>query len=131
MTVCSWDGVNLTSPDGSHVVFAGRCPSTHPFNIPLLRSVYTFSLADIHGYDLQLSKMGDTTGDLMHADFVSGWPEALMPGWLGSCIFNVGCTADPAFPQNLGFGPSSLTFSKAVPFAATQGIQEVQTSMDM
>lgn len=77
----------------------------------------------MHAYDIMLSQEGDSTGDLMHSDFVNGWPEASFPEWLGTCAENEGCAAHPVFPNNINFAPSSLTFRKPVPLANTEGIQ--------
>lgn len=126
VTVCSWDGRRLSSSDGSHVAFATRgCPSAQPYRIPLLRSVYTWKIDDVHAYDILLSQDGDRTGNLMHADFIGGWPEDHFPEWLSTCTENSGCTANPVSSRNLDFTPSSLGFSKQIPAAQTEGIQNL------
>lgn len=104
-----WDGVNLDSPDHlSHMTYvydggpnAGKCPSSHPVQVPELKYEALFrinpfkaKMRDAKGReatsaDFVLSN-GDPTGASMHSDFLSGWDEDVMARALKDCSLGKG-----------------------------------------
>lgn len=122
-----WDGVRLSSTDQSHVGYQvrSRCPAATPFRIPEIRSVYSWHLDTSQPHDYVLST-GDATGSDMHSDFVSGWPEDRLPGFLAKCVKGEGpgCSASPNFPGHIDERlPVSLTFETSPPWEKIEGIR--------
>ena len=94
--VC-WDGKNLDSPDHkSHMAdpdgeTSNHCPITHPVAIPSIsfNAHFLITKAD-EGLHLRLSSDNYATsspgGYSAHADYVNGWDENIMAGWIKNCI---------------------------------------------
>ena len=92
-----WDGVNSDSPNHrTHVAYpsgldTGVCPGTHPERFITL--FYEF-LYDIASWDAEWTgdgkhpfvlSNGDPKGYGLHADFLSGWDEAVLRKVLREC----------------------------------------------
>ena len=92
-----WDGKNLDSPDHkSHMAdpdgaTSNHCPITHPIAIPSIsfNAHFLITKAD-EGLHLRLSSDNYATsspgGYSAHADYVNGWDENIMAGWIKNCI---------------------------------------------
>ena len=92
-----WDGKNLDSPDHkSHMAdpdgeTSNHCPITHPVAIPSIsfNAHFLITKAD-EGLHLRLSSDNYATsspgGYSAHADYVNGWDENIMAGWIKNCI---------------------------------------------
>jgi hypothetical protein len=68
-----WDGRRLDSADHkSHMAYSsrGRCPSSHPFEVPALSVVIYYGVAG--GRTAALASGGDFSG---HADFINAWDQ--------------------------------------------------------
>jgi hypothetical protein len=81
-----WDGVNVDSKDHqSHVAYpiqyfdGGDCPASHPVAIIKIFTEWTYNFGNLvtgeHYYNDTnfVFANGDTTGNGLHADFISGW----------------------------------------------------------
>ncbi len=73
------------------------CPASHPIQYPVLDLVYTYSFDGARpwraGRDNVVLSNGDMVGGSYHADFVSGWDEAVLAAAIKDC---------PAKGPNLG-----------------------------
>ena len=121
-----WDGLNLESPDGSHVAwsvgceeaideenfdpecFEFDCPATHPVRFP-----------EVHFYTRVLDYKGgphtfSDDSDTFHADYFSGWNETELQGVLDECE-NESDASGPDF-----FCSDQLTFRGS---AKEEGVQ--------
>jgi hypothetical protein len=80
-----WNGTSLDSADHkSHMSYpvGGRCPSSHPVQVPKLRMVLRYPVSgDPAGFRLA---SGD--GRTMHGDFFNVWPAAEMEQRVRDCI---------------------------------------------
>lgn len=93
-----WDGKNLDSPDHrSHVAFGSygswgyyKCPTSHPYVIPMFTMAAWFSQAEGEVYSLVSDAMdtspGHKRGDTFHADFFMAWDPIVHDAWEKNCI---------------------------------------------
>jgi len=80
-----WDGRNVDSEDHkSHVAYSvdGRCPSSHPVNIPQLTVSVAFPISG-PDHDLTLA-----SGNIYsaHGDFFNGWDPDGLEREINRCI---------------------------------------------
>lgn len=78
-----WDGVRLSSPDQSHVVYhtnKRECPTTHPVAIPQLLMFVTYNT---NGDGVSLASGKWFT---MHADFFNAWNPETQKRLIDECI---------------------------------------------
>ncbi len=69
-----WDGVRLQAPGNAVAPMGGRCPSTHPIALPLLRLVVS-TAGRVSPMDVVTSA---GAANYLHADFLNAWdPSAL------------------------------------------------------
>jgi len=126
-----WNGRQLRTPDESHYAYAerSRCPASHPFRLPQIRSVYTWFIDTKGKHDLVLAN-GDKKGDQMHSDFVSGWPDNTFPTMLAKCEKNggAGCNVSNLSPKNVkeSAGSTTLTFRKNPPKESVDGLSQLR-----
>ncbi|MFN3620000.1 MAG: DUF1996 domain-containing protein [Sphingorhabdus sp.] len=93
-----WDGKNLDSPDHrSHVSFGSygswgyyKCPTSHPYVIPMFTMAAWFTQASGETYSLVSDGMdtspGHKRGDTFHADFFMAWDPIVHDAWEKNCI---------------------------------------------
>jgi hypothetical protein len=75
-----WDGRRLDSADHkSHMAYSerGRCPSSHPTEVPALRLVVYYGIAGSR--TAELSSGGEFSG---HADFVNAWNQRTLAAFV-------------------------------------------------
>jgi hypothetical protein len=79
-----WDGANLDSPDHqSHMAYAerGRCPSTHPVEVPAISLIVRYGITNSAG--LELASGGVYSA---HADFVNAWDQRALRHLVERCL---------------------------------------------
>lgn len=84
-----WDGVNLNSPDQSHLVYAkSGCPSTHPLPIPQITFVVNATIPAGRNTAnwVVSSDMGKPGGSTIHADWMNGWIQGREVIWTRDII---------------------------------------------
>lgn len=78
---------NATSPGGGN-----GCPESHPIAYPILRFVNFYGFPEAtpwrKGRDNVVISNGDMQGGSFHADFVSGWDEAVLADAVINCAYN-------------------------------------------
>ena len=80
-----WNGRDLDSSDHrSHMAYLtdGRCPASHPVELPELVLFRTYTQYEAPLYECSLSS-GSTGG--LHGDFVSGWDEQVLTRLISGC----------------------------------------------
>ncbi len=95
-----WNGVDLTSPDHSHVVYPmgdnadnGPCPASHNVRLPTLFYEFVWGVHDDvnTGNSTWVFSNGDSIGYSFHADFIAAWEEDILQGAIDECaglLFN-------------------------------------------
>ncbi len=94
-----WDGVNLDSPNHKdHMAAANRalttpnkCPATHPVAIPSIAVSFDFNVTTANqtkNWRLASDNYSNTSpgGYSTHADWVNGWDEKIMAGFVKNCL---------------------------------------------
>jgi hypothetical protein len=96
-----WDGVNLTTPDQSHMAFGennswGACPPTHPVHLPELTEFAHFYLEnpaeDTSAWYMASDRMKPApsdwqpNGSTLHADWFGGWDPTIQKRWVEGCL---------------------------------------------
>ena len=79
-----WDGENLDSPDHqSHMAYPerGRCPATHPVEVPAISIIVRYAITDADG--LELASGGVYSG---HADFFNAWEQRALRRLADDCL---------------------------------------------
>jgi hypothetical protein len=79
-----WDGRQLDSADHqSHVAYAraGRCPSTHPVEVPAITQIYRYPTRGGEGFSL--ASGGQFSA---HADFLNAWRPAALRRLVDDCL---------------------------------------------
>ena len=79
-----WDGASLDSADHkSHLAYAvrGRCPSTHPVELPAITQIYRYPSRGGEGFTL--SSGGQFSA---HADFLNAWRPAALRRLVDECL---------------------------------------------
>jgi Domain of unknown function (DUF1996) len=97
-----WNGADLDSTDHrSHMAYrtAGKCPATHPVQVPTLSLITYFPVTSDGTATWRLSsdmyaKDGYNAGRSAHADFMMGWDEELHNTLVQKCVnTNMDCAA--------------------------------------
>ena len=89
-----WDGVNLDSPNHKdHMAFSSiaGCPATHPIAIPQVTINVEFTVKTPNqatNWRLASDNYASSTpgGYSAHADWVNGWDEKIMTGFIKNCL---------------------------------------------
>jgi Domain of unknown function (DUF1996) len=79
-----WDGRNLDSTDHkSHMAYAlrGRCPSTHPIEVPQITQIYRYPTRGGEGFSLASGGVYSA-----HADFVNAWKPNVLRKLVDDCL---------------------------------------------
>jgi hypothetical protein len=79
-----WDGRHLDSPDHkSHMSYMrrGRCPSSHPVEVPTLEELYRYPIRG--GKGISLASGGLYSG---HADFINAWEPSALRRLVNGCL---------------------------------------------
>ncbi len=76
-----WDGVRLQAPGNAVAPVGGRCPSTHPVALPLLRLVVA-TAGRVSPAELVTSAGG---ANRLHADFLNAWDPAALERLITVC----------------------------------------------
>lgn len=91
-----WDGVRLDSPDHkSHMAYpsGGRCPSTHPVNIPRIESFWRYNVGTGPIGTITFSSGAYWT---VHQDFFNAWVRADLQKLVDRCMGgNINCGTNP------------------------------------
>ncbi|KAF2021131.1 hypothetical protein BU24DRAFT_15431 [Aaosphaeria arxii CBS 175.79] len=104
-----WDGKNNDSPNHKdHVAYpdlvnAGKCPSSHPVQLPILLYETIWETKALDGKKGQFTfANGDPTGFGYHADFMMGWKDdQFLKDAVAKCTNKSGRIEDcPVFTQN-------------------------------
>ena len=96
-----WDGVNLDSADHkSHMAYpgpdgfweSGPCPETHPVRLPTLffEAIFRTHEVGMEAGDQLVYSFNDWSGYGFHGDFMHGWKEGVIEGFLNYCAYNDG-----------------------------------------
>ena len=96
-----WDGVNLDSADHkSHMAYpgpdgfweSGACPETHPVRLPTLffEAIFRTHEVGMEAGDQLVYSFNDWSGYGFHGDFLHGWKEGVIEGFLDYCAYNDG-----------------------------------------
>jgi hypothetical protein len=111
-----WDGINLDSANHrSHLAFQTytnspdglpKCPSTHPYNIPVFQLGVFFTVdANLADWRLSSDEMermlydaATPGGRTMHFDWFGAWDNLILKRWMDNCI-NLGLSC-----VNMEFG---------------------------
>jgi hypothetical protein len=124
-----WDGVNLDSVDHrSHMSYpvSGRCPASHPVNIPRLESFFRYVVGTGPIGALSLASGPYYTA---HQDFFNGWHPNAIQSLVTTCI-NAGrdCGINPPLPPGTltsnisgttGVGGVTLSYMDGAPRTVT------------
>lgn len=85
-----WDGVNLTTPDQSHMTYPWQntdrprsCPASHPVVLPELTEHVRYDPVSDDQTGLTLSS---GVGDTLHADFWNAWDEEMLAELVTDCL---------------------------------------------
>ncbi|MBC7756048.1 MAG: DUF1996 domain-containing protein [Bdellovibrio sp.] len=94
-----WDGINLDSPNHKdHMAeanpalpTANKCPASHPVGIPQIAESVSFNVVTANqtkNWRLASDNYALSTpgGYSLHADWVNGWDETIMSGWIKNCL---------------------------------------------
>lgn len=93
-----WNGLNLTSPNHTHVVYPtgqfadnGPCPSTHNIRLPTLFYEFVWGVdgQDNTGNSTWVFSNGDAEGYSFHGDFIAAWDEEVLQGAIDECQGNL------------------------------------------
>lgn len=79
-----WNGVSLDSADHrSHMAYSsrGRCPETHPVEVPRISLIYRYPTAG--GAGVTLSSGGQLSA---HADFFNAWQQGALNRLVNRCL---------------------------------------------
>ena len=79
-----WDGRRLDSADHkSHMAYAtrGRCPSTHPIEVPQITQIYRYPTRGGEGFSLASGGVYSA-----HADFVNAWKPNVLRKLVDDCL---------------------------------------------
>ena len=79
-----WDGRRLDSPDHqSHVAYAraGRCPATHPVELPAITQIYRYPTRGGEGFSL--ASGGQFSA---HGDFLNAWHPGTLRQLVERCL---------------------------------------------
>jgi hypothetical protein len=64
-----------------------KCPSTHPYPVPMLQLNFQFPIPTTRGHvTLSSDHEGDRPGSTMHADFFNAWQEGALEDLVARCI---------------------------------------------
>src|SRR5918992_767281 len=64
-----------------------KCPSTHPYPVPMLQTNFQFPIPTTRGWPtLSSDHQGDAPGSTMHADFFNAWQEGALEDLVARCI---------------------------------------------
>lgn len=94
-----WDGVNLDSPNHKDhmaqadlsLTTANKCPASHPVAIPAIAVSFNFNVITANqtkNWRLASDNYANSTpgGYSAHADWVNGWDEKVMAGFVKNCL---------------------------------------------
>ncbi len=86
-----WNGVDLASADGSHMVYRDHgqpCPQSHPHLIPTITENIRFSLPSTPSEGWYLSSDPDpaTNGATLHGDWMGAWNPNVSLRWWFWCL---------------------------------------------
>lgn len=94
-----WDGINLDSPNhkdhmaeaSQGIMTANKCPASHPVGIPQVAMSINFDVTatdQTKNWRLASDNYANTIagGYSSHADWVNGWPETTMTGFMKNCL---------------------------------------------
>jgi hypothetical protein len=91
-----WDGFRLDSPDHkSHMAYpsGGRCPSTHPVNIPRIESFWRYNVGTAPIGTITFSSGAYYT---VHQDFFNAWIVSDLQKLIDRCMGgNINCGTNP------------------------------------
>ena len=76
-----WDGVRLEAPGNAVAPIGGKCPSTHPIALPLLRLVVS-TAEPVSPSDFVSSAGG---ANRLHADFLNAWDPSTLTRLIAVC----------------------------------------------
>lgn len=76
-----WDGVRLQAPGNAVAPVGGKCPSTHPIALPLLRVVVS-TVGRVAPADFATSAGGVNR---LHADFLNAWDPSALERLVAMC----------------------------------------------
>jgi hypothetical protein len=64
-----------------------KCPSTHPYPVPMLQTNFQYPIPTTRGtVKLSSDHAGDPPGSTMHADFFNAWQEGALEDLVERCI---------------------------------------------
>ncbi len=84
-----WDGVNLSSPDQSHMAYAANqtCPSTHPVAIPEIVFHVNWLVTERTGTNgWRLASDTAVPGYTAHGDYIMAWNPETLDTLVSHCI---------------------------------------------
>lgn len=85
-----WNGVDLDSPDHkSHMSYyneSGRCPASHPKNIPDITYAIHYNVSSTEGLRLSSDDyVGGAGGYSFHGDYMFAWDDDVLEVWFANC----------------------------------------------
>ena len=100
-----WDGVRLKAPGNAVAPLRGKCPSTHPIALPLLRLVVA-TAGRVSPTDFVTSAGGV---DRLHADFLNAWVPSTLERLVAVCTRGErGSNRDVKQCRTAGTGPRAV-----------------------
>ena len=100
-----WDGVRLEAPGNAIAPIGGKCPSTHPIALPLLRLVVS-TAGPVSPSDFVTSAGGVNR---LHADFLNGWDPSTLERLVAVCTRGErGSNRDVKQCRTPGTGPRAV-----------------------